>query len=190
MAKPYSAGGVSIAESSLDVPRRPAACGRVRPFNNSAGLPSTPCSRRHPYCFLQHNTTDSGPGERVRERGPDLEALSPAFSFLNEAFIPLPHGKPSVTDSAGSVWKSRWGQPKRFIQRLTGRAKQIASTAVAGSREESSAPRNRWLRTPTKIKRLLTNRRVRPVSPGRAEQNIRSNYAARAAPPNDGRSAG
>jgi hypothetical protein len=74
----------------------------------------------------------------VRERGPDLEALFPAFAFLNEDFIPLRYGKPSVTDSAASVRKSRWSQSKRVIQRLTGRAKKIGSTGVGGPPEEGS----------------------------------------------------
>jgi hypothetical protein len=106
MARPYSAGGVSIAQSNPTC-RRLAAPGRMRPFNNSR--PTFPeCSRRHPYCFRQHHTPDLGPGERVRERGPDLEALSPAFAFLNEDFIPLRLGKRNITDSVASVWKSRW----------------------------------------------------------------------------------
>ena len=67
--------------SELDVPRRPAVCCRARPFNDLAGLPSPACSRRHPYCFRQHDSTDFGAGERVRERGPDPEARFPAFAL-------------------------------------------------------------------------------------------------------------
>ena len=34
------------------------------------------------------------------EKGPDLEAFSPAFAFLNEDFIPLRLGKPNVESEA------------------------------------------------------------------------------------------
>jgi hypothetical protein len=51
--------------------------------------------------------TDLGPGERVRERGPDLEALFPAFAFLNEDFILLRYGTPNVTDFVANVLKLR-----------------------------------------------------------------------------------
>jgi hypothetical protein len=63
MARPYSAGGVSIAQG--------------------AGAPT-------PSLLLPTvNHAGFGAGERVRERGPDLGALSPAYAFLNEHFIPL-----------------------------------------------------------------------------------------------------
>ena len=104
MARPYSAGGVSIAQSNPTC-RRPAAAVACD-LQESSGPTFPPCSRRHPYCFRQHHTPDLGPGERVRERGPDLEALSPAFAFLNEDFIPLRLRKSNATDFVASGWKS------------------------------------------------------------------------------------
>ena len=82
MARPYSAGGVSKAQRT------------------GAPAPSL--------LFPTVNHNGFGAGERVRERGPDLEALFPAFAFLNEDFIPLRLGKRNITDSVASVWKSRW----------------------------------------------------------------------------------
>ena len=73
MARPYSAGGVSIAQSNQHAvgPLPLAACG----LSTISGPTFPPCSRRHPYCFRQHHSPDLGPRRGVRERGPDLEAL-------------------------------------------------------------------------------------------------------------------
>ncbi len=89
MARPYPAGGVSIAESNNRC-RRPAPSGpgAPGPFKKQrAYLP--PVFPAPSLLFPTAHSTDLGPGEKVRERGPDLEALFPAFAFLNEDFIPL-----------------------------------------------------------------------------------------------------
>jgi hypothetical protein len=91
MARPYSAGGVSIAQSNPTC-RRPAAPWPRAAFQNQrAYLPQMfPAPS---LLFPTAHLTDWGPGERVRERGRDLEALSPAFAFLKEDFMPMRHEK-------------------------------------------------------------------------------------------------
>jgi hypothetical protein len=75
MARPYPAGGVSIAQSNQHAVG-PLPPGRVRPFNNSG--PTFPeCSRRHPYCFRQHHTPDLGP-----RRGGAEERTGPGGPLL------------------------------------------------------------------------------------------------------------
>lgn len=81
MARLYSAGGVSIAESSQTC-RRPAACRRVRPVNHSAGLlpPHVPGAIR----VVSHSPPDLGQvaGERC---GGEAESGGP-FSRVRDSF--------------------------------------------------------------------------------------------------------
>jgi hypothetical protein len=108
MARPYSAGDLSRAQRArhavgplLLVPARRGLSKHQRAYlPQMFPAPSL--------LFPTAITPDLGPGERVRERGLDLEALSPAFAFWKEDLIPLRLGKPDVTDSVASIWKSRW----------------------------------------------------------------------------------
>jgi hypothetical protein len=83
MARPYPAGDLSRAQSS-QLWRRPAASGPgvPGPFNNQrAYLPRMFLAPSLLFPTAPH--TGFRAGVRVRERGPDLKALSSAFAFLN-----------------------------------------------------------------------------------------------------------
>jgi hypothetical protein len=75
MARPYSAGGVSIAQSNQHAvgPLLLAACG----LSTISGPTFPVCSRRHPYCFRQHHTPDLGP-----RRGGAEERTGPGGPLL------------------------------------------------------------------------------------------------------------
>jgi hypothetical protein len=75
MARPYPAGGVSIAQSNQHAvgPLLLAACG----LQQFSGHTFPECSRRHPYCFRQHHTPDLGP-----RRGGAEERTGPGGPLL------------------------------------------------------------------------------------------------------------
>ena len=86
MARPYSAGGVSRAQSNPTC-RRPAAaaaCG----LQHFSGPTFPPCSRRHPYCFRQQSHRIWGGREGAGERAGPGGPLS-CIRILEEDFIPL-----------------------------------------------------------------------------------------------------
>jgi hypothetical protein len=70
MARPYPAGGVSIAQSNPTC-RRPAAPWPHATFQKSSGPTFPPYSRHHPFSFLQAISRDLRQRESVWERGSD-----------------------------------------------------------------------------------------------------------------------
>jgi hypothetical protein len=75
MARPYPAGGVSIAQSN------PTCCRPAGPWPRAAFQQQRPTfpeySRRHPYYFRQHHTPDLGP-----KRGGAEERTGPGGPLL------------------------------------------------------------------------------------------------------------
>jgi hypothetical protein len=98
MARPYSAGGVSIAQSNPTC-RRPAAAAACD-LQQSSG-PTFPPGIPGAILIVSDSTLHriEGQGERVRERGPDREALSPAFAFLR-----------------GSIWRAKPNQQAESLR--------------------------------------------------------------------------
>jgi hypothetical protein len=103
-------GGVSIAQRSSRC-RRSAASGRLRPsITRRAYLPPVfPATSLFPPSF-ESITPNLGAGKRLREKGPALGALPPAFAFRNH-YCPVPRDDRSpvrLSADVPSIGSAAW----------------------------------------------------------------------------------